>query len=122
DAIRLARQTPALDIGCHLVLIGGNSLVTGKPYPRSVAQLLIALARRGLNPYQELAAQVRRIRAAGLDPSHLDTHKHTHLAPPVLDALVRVAEEFGIRWVRRPFDYPFRSLKGMVPAATAATS
>ena len=122
DAIRLARQTPALDIGCHLVLIGGSSLVTGKPYPRTVAQLLWALARRGLNPYRELAAQVRRIRAAGLDPLHLDSHKHTHLAPPVLDALVRVSEEFAIRWVRRPFDYPFSGLNGIVPAAAAATS
>ncbi|MGP8245693.1 MAG: ChbG/HpnK family deacetylase [Bryobacteraceae bacterium] len=122
DALRLARQTPALDIGCHLVLIGGSSLVTGKSYPRTVAQLLWALARRQLNPYEELAAQVRCIRAAGVEPSHLDTHKHTHLAPPVLDAVVRVSEEFGIRWVRRPFDYPFSGLKDIVPAATAATS
>jgi predicted glycoside hydrolase/deacetylase ChbG (UPF0249 family) len=122
DAIRLARETPALDIGCHLVLIGGHSLVTGKAYPPTVAQLLIALARRGLNPYQEFAAQVRRIRAAGLDPSHLDTHKHTHLAPPVLDALMRVSAEFGILWVRRPFDDPFSRLPGIVPSATAAAS
>ncbi|MGA2120286.1 MAG: ChbG/HpnK family deacetylase [Bryobacteraceae bacterium] len=122
DAIRLARQTPALDIGCHLVLIGGYSLVTGKAYPRTVAQLLIALARRALDPYQEFAAQVRRIRAAGLDPSHLDTHKHTHLAPPVLDALVRVSGEFGMHWVRRPFDDPFSRLPGIAPPAAAAAS
>ena len=122
DALRLARQTPTLDIGCHLVLVGGSSLVTGKPYPRNVAQLLWALARRELNPYQEMAAQVRRIREAGLEASHLDTHKHTHLAPPVLDALVRISQEFGIRWVRRPFDYPSSGLNGIVPAATAATS
>jgi predicted glycoside hydrolase/deacetylase ChbG (UPF0249 family) len=122
DALRLARQTPTLDIGCHLVLIGGSSLVTGKAYPRTVAQLLWALARRELNPYRELATQVRRIRDAGLEPSHLDTHKHTHLAPPVLDALVRISEESGIRWVRRPFDCPVGGLKGIVPAATAATS
>ncbi len=29
DAVRLARETPSLDVGCHLVLIGGRSLVTG---------------------------------------------------------------------------------------------
>ena len=28
DAVRLARETPTLDIGCHLVLIGGRSLLT----------------------------------------------------------------------------------------------
>ena len=122
DAVRLARQTPTLDIGCHLVLIGGRSLVTGKAYPRTVPQLLWALARGELNPYREMAAQVRRIRAAGLEPSHLDTHKHTHLAPPVLAAVARVSEDFGIGWVRRPFDYPASGLAGIVPTATAAAS
>ena len=46
DAVRLARETPSLDVGCHLVLIGGRSLVTGKPLPATVAQLLRALVRR----------------------------------------------------------------------------
>ena len=46
DAVRLARETPSLDVGCHLVLIGGRSLVTGNPFPSTVAQLLRALARR----------------------------------------------------------------------------
>ena len=107
DAVRLARETPSLDIGCHLVLISGRSLLS--PYallPASTGALLRALAARQMRVYDELAAQVRKILAAGLKPTHLDTHKHTHLAPPVLDAVARVAEEFEIRWVRRPFDIP----------------
>ncbi len=122
DAVRLARDTASLDIGCHLVLIGGRSLVSGKPYPATVAQLLRALARREIAPYDELAAQVRRIRAAGIEPSHLDTHKHTHLAPPVLDAVARIGQEFGVRWVRRPFDFPLNALSGTVPALKRLTS
>jgi predicted glycoside hydrolase/deacetylase ChbG (UPF0249 family) len=122
DALRLARETPALDIGCHLVLIGGRSLVTGKPYPLTVTRLLTALARREIRPYEELAAQVRRIVDAGLRPTHLDTHKHTHLAPPVLDAVARLGQEFGIRWVRRPFDFPLHALRGSVPRLKRLTS
>jgi predicted glycoside hydrolase/deacetylase ChbG (UPF0249 family) len=122
DAVRLARETPSLDIGCHLVLVGDRSLVTGKLYPRSVGQLLAALARREIRPYEELAAQVRRILDAGIRPTHLDTHKHTHLAPPVLDAVARVGEEFGIRWVRRPFDFPLNALRGSVPRLKRLTS
>jgi predicted glycoside hydrolase/deacetylase ChbG (UPF0249 family) len=122
DALRLAAQTPALDIGCHLVLIGGRSLVTGKPFPLTVAQLLAALARREIRPYNELAAQVRRILDAGIRPSHLDTHKHTHLAPPVLDAVARLADEFDIRWVRRPFDLPLNAALGAVPRLERAAS
>ena len=122
DAVRLARETPTLDIGCHLVLVGDRSLVTGKPYPLTVTQLLAALARREIRPYEEISAQVRHILNAGIRPTHLDTHKHTHLAPPVLDAVARVSEEFGIRWVRRPFDFPLNALRGTVPRLKRMTS
>lgn len=122
DALRLARETPTLDIGAHLVLIGGASLVSGREYPRTVPQLVAALARRELRPYEELRAQVRRLLDAGIRPTHLDTHKHTHLAPPVLDAVARLAEEYGIRWVRRPFDFPLNALRGGVPRLKRLTS
>jgi len=122
DAVRLARATPTLDIGSHLVLVGGTSLLTGKPYPLTVAQLIAAMAKREIRVYDELAAQVRRMVDAGIQPTHLDTHKHTHLAPPVLDAVARVAEDFGIRWVRRPFDLPLTPLKGAVPRLRRITS
>lgn len=115
DAAQLARAAPSLDIGCHLVLVGGSSLVTGKAFPLTVPQLLAAMARREIRVYDELAAQVRRIVDAGIRPTHLDTHKHTHLAPPVLNAVARLGEEFGIRWVRRPFDFPLNALRGGVP-------
>lgn len=122
DAVRRAAETPTLDIGCHLVLIGGESLVTGRALPQSVPQLLAALARREIDPYVELSAQVRRIRDAGIRPTHLDTHKHTHLAPPVLEAVARIGEESGIRWVRRPFDFPLNALRGGIPWIKRATS
>ena len=102
DAVRLARTHPSLDIGCHLVLVGEPG------FPATVAQLMQALALKRIRIHEELAAQVRRILDKGLTPTHLDTHKHTHLLPPVLDAVARVSEEFGIPWVRRPFDFPLQ--------------
>jgi predicted glycoside hydrolase/deacetylase ChbG (UPF0249 family) len=122
DALRLWRETPTLDVGCHLVLIGGESLVTKQPFPASVSQLLVALAKRQLPVYDELKAQVQRIVDAGVRPTHLDTHKHTHLAPPVLDAVARISEEFGVRWVRRPFDFPLSAAAGSVPRMERWTS
>jgi predicted glycoside hydrolase/deacetylase ChbG (UPF0249 family) len=106
DAVRLARETPSLDIGCHLVLVGAP------PFPATVAQLIQAVALKRIRIYDELAGQVRRILDAGLKPTHLDTHKHTHLLPPVLDAVARLSEDFGIAWVRRPFDFPNDFLRG----------
>ena len=73
--------------------------------PATILDLVRALMRGEFPVYRELAAQVRKIVSAGIRPSHLDTHKHTHLLPPVLDAVARLAHEFGIPWVRRPFDF-----------------
>lgn len=101
DAVRLAKENPSLDVGCHLVLVGSPG------FPESVARLACSL--RGMPVYEILAAQARKIVDAGLQPTHLDTHKHTHLLPPVLDAVARISEDFGIRWVRRPFDFPMEA-------------
>lgn len=119
-AVELSRAHPGLDIGCHLVLAGGDSLVTGEPLPGTVVQLIAALARKRLDPYRELRAQIEKIAAAGVRPTHLDTHKHTHLFPPVLDAVARLAGEFGIPWVRRPFDFPLAA--GGVPIVRRAVT
>ena len=103
DAVRLARENPALDIGCHLVLVGSPGL------PETVPSLVRTIALGKIRVYEELAKQVRRILDAGLKPTHLDTHKHTHLLPPVLDAVARISEDFAIPWVRRPFDFPMHA-------------
>ena len=106
DAVALAAQTPSLDIGCHLVLVQGRSVLSPEhKLPETLKDLVHALVRRELPVYEEIAAQVRKILAAGIRPSHLDTHKHTHLLPPVLEAVARAAHEFSIPWVRRPFDF-----------------
>ena len=95
DAVRLAKENSSLDIGCHLVLVQGEGM------PQSIPELLWALATRRIDAYAEFSRQVRKILNAGLQPTHLDTHKHTHLAPPVYAAVLRISREFGIPWVRR---------------------
>lgn len=116
DAVELARAHPSLDVGAHLVLVQGRSVRSGEPLPPTVPALVRALAFRRLDPYAELKAQMERITAAGVRVTHLDTHKHTHLLPPVLDAVLRLAREYGVRWVRRPFDVPMPASRRPVPA------
>jgi len=106
DAVALARETPSLDVGCHLVLVQGRSVHDpSRLLPNDLKALVASVVRRELPLYEEALAQVRKIVAAGIGPSHIDSHKHTHLLPPVLDVVSRVAREFGIPWVRRPFDF-----------------
>jgi predicted glycoside hydrolase/deacetylase ChbG (UPF0249 family) len=104
DAVGMAHENPTLDIGCHLVLVQGRSLVTGELLPRGLRQLLAALARGGIDSYSEMRAQIEKVLAVGLKPTHLDTHKHTHLVPRIFRQLVRLAGEFDVPYVRLPLD------------------
>jgi len=80
-AVQGARETPTLDVGCHLVLVGGRSLVAPfRELPKSVPELLVALVKREIDAGRELRAQIETVAAGGIEPTHLDTHKHTHLS------------------------------------------
>jgi chitin disaccharide deacetylase len=103
NAVALARENRSLDVGVHLVLVGSDG------FPPTVARLIQQIALGRICIYDQLAAQVRKVQSAGIRPTHLDTHKHTHLLPPVLNAVARVSAEFQIPWVRRPFDLPLHS-------------
>jgi predicted glycoside hydrolase/deacetylase ChbG (UPF0249 family) len=63
----------------------------------------------------EFRAQITRVVNAGIHPTHLDTHKHTHTHPRVMEALGRVANEFKIRNVRKPYEDLRVSLGGGLP-------
>jgi predicted glycoside hydrolase/deacetylase ChbG (UPF0249 family) len=117
DAVRLARETPTLDIGCHLVLVQGGAVADGRALPETVRDVLLALARKNLDVYRELRAQIQKILAAGIAPTHLDSHKHTHLVPGVFRVVVRLANEFSIPYVRLPLDATVRFAK--LPCAFA---
>lgn len=123
DAIRLAHAHPTLDVGVHFVLVGGVSLLDRtREFPRSVLDLSVGVFRRRIDAYAELRAQILRVLDTGIRPTHVDTHKHTHLLPPVLDAVARLAQEFKVPWVRRPFDLPLRGAPADVPLMTRAVS
>ncbi|WP_051669579.1 carbohydrate deacetylase [Bryobacter aggregatus] len=121
DAVRLADENPQLDIGVHLQMVQGKSLSQPeRPLPQTVTVLMGELMAKRWDVYRELRAQVERILAAGITPTHLDTHKHTHLLPPVLDAVARLSEDFRISWVRRPFDLPMPGNAGGFKTRVAA--
>jgi predicted glycoside hydrolase/deacetylase ChbG (UPF0249 family) len=106
NAVALARENKTLDVGCHLVLVQGQSVADpSRALPATLRELTKLILRGQFPIYEELLAQVRKIVRAGIRPTHLDTHKHTHLLPPVLEAVAQLAEEFRIGWVRRPFDF-----------------
>jgi predicted glycoside hydrolase/deacetylase ChbG (UPF0249 family) len=113
EAAALALAEPDLEIGLHLDLVGGQpasdpaavpSLCDedGRFYPLPVFTRRLFTGR--LRPAElaaELRAQVARARSWGVPALALDSHRHTHLMPPVALVIGHVARELGIRWVRR---------------------
>jgi chitin disaccharide deacetylase len=117
DAVERARAVPSLGVGCHLVLVGGRAISApddipslvdreGK-LPGSLGSLVTRLSAgfiREKHIEREFHAQIKKIRRAGIEPTHLDTHKHTHAHPRVMERLGRVAQDLGIRRVRKPIE------------------
>lgn len=117
-AIALAQSTPSLGVGCHVVLVDGESTLPAT----QVASLIdartgvfrVSLAAfvgrlftgriRDEEIEAEARAQIQALRSRGLRISHVDAHKHTHMFPRVLRAVLRAARSCGIRAVRNPFE------------------
>ena len=123
EAVQLARSSPALSIGCHVVLIDGEPVLDSSKLPtithsRRFRDGLKTFAARALTGRMkaceieaETRAQIQKAQSAGLSISHLDTHKHTHIFPQILHPLLGAARDCGVHAVRNPFGprFPLRS-------------
>lgn len=111
-AVALAKSAPQLGIGVHLNLTQGRplsesattkSLVNkhGEFHSHSVLLQRKFWGRlRLVDVRREFAAQIEKVRAAGLAITHLDGHKHVHMLPGILEAVLELARYFGINGVR----------------------
>lgn len=117
DAVERAKANPKLGIGCHLVLTGGMSVAPREKIPSLASRegrlpeslaAFVAKVSSGIlrvdDIETELRAQIEKIRRAGIELSHVDTHKHTHVHPRVMNVIARVASDFGITRIRNPVE------------------
>ncbi|HVM96965.1 MAG TPA: hopanoid biosynthesis-associated protein HpnK [Candidatus Acidoferrales bacterium] len=115
EAVELARATPTLSVGLHLVLVQGRSTSS----PDQIPGLVDAAGMFSTNPVasgfryfvssrlrpqleREVCAQLERFLNTGLELSHVDGHLNIHMQPTVLAILLRNAKRFAIRAVRLP--------------------
>jgi predicted glycoside hydrolase/deacetylase ChbG (UPF0249 family) len=121
DAVSIANANPTLGIGCHIVLIDGKpisppgtipSLICsdGKNFRSSLIDFHLAVLRGKVSEadiLREASAQIKRLQNAGINVTHVDTHKHTHILPQVARPLLIAAEHAGVRAIRNPFEQPW---------------
>jgi predicted glycoside hydrolase/deacetylase ChbG (UPF0249 family) len=114
DLRALARlASPTLSVGLHLTLNAGAPLSAAAQVPSLVdadgqfyksSQLWQRFLKGQVQRAEmklEVAAQLRRLAAAGLDLSHADSHQHLHQYPLLGPALLGILRELGVRRVRR---------------------
>jgi len=116
-AAAAVRATPSLDAGIHFTLVEERPVL----FPSSVGSLVFrdgrfasgyrelmlryGLGRLDLDEVEaELRAQASRLRDLGVNVVHANGHQHLHVLPGVFERVLRVASDFGIRYVRIPDD------------------
>jgi hopanoid biosynthesis associated protein HpnK len=133
EAVRLARELPQLRVGLHLVLTDGWPVLSQREIPDLVGQdglfadqmvrdsfRYCASARMRRQLRAEIRAQFEAFARSGLRLDHVNTHKHFHLHPGVLNEILRIGHDFGMSALRVP-DEPlwFSRRQGFAPGLTA---
>jgi len=118
EAIEIARSMPTLGVGCHVVLVDGEPVLPARELPTlaeprtgrfqpSLGVFLERLLAGRIHSAEieaEATAQIALLQSKGMKLTHIDTHKHTHIFPTVLQPVLRAARAAGIRAVRNPFE------------------
>ena len=132
DAVARARRLSSLRVGLHLVLVEGRPMSDPAAVPDLVGPdglfrtdmggmavdiFFKPAARRQLEA--EVLAQFAAFAATGLPLDHVNTHKHFHLHPTILGAILRIGPRFGLKALRAPIE-PQPVLAKVEPAAKLA--
>ena len=120
DAISLAKRLPNLKVGLHLVVVRGTPVLPPRVLPSITnprGGLLSNLFEAGVRFYfqpraakqlkAEIRAQFEAFSRCGLNLDHLNAHHHMHIHPTVLDHILQIGREHGLRAIRLPRE-PFR--------------
>ena len=125
EAVALARQNPQLDVGLHLTLVEEGAVLgrellptlvdeTGR-FPRTSGEFLRRAFLGRINwdeVEREIAAQIARFQKTGLRLSHVNSHQHLHMFPPVFQIVRRLTRGMDNVWIRNPAG-PWRKSPGV---------
>ena len=119
EAVKIARELPALRVGLHLVLTDGAASLphwsipdlvdargafAGSMFENAVRFFFRPDVRRQLAV--EIYAQFKAFAATGLELDHVNVHKHFHLHPTILALILEIGPQFGMRAMRLPRETP----------------
>ncbi|KAF0817376.1 Cellobiose phosphotransferase system YdjC-like protein [Bacillus sp. ZZV12-4809] len=114
QALIMAKQYPGLRTGVHLVLTCGNPLLSDcKTLTKKDGTFKSQGDLEGISLDElerEWSAQIERFIAAGLTPSHLDSHHHVHTREEFLPVVQSLSQKYGLPF-RVNGDMPIKGVK-----------
>ena len=112
-AVSLAKENPGLQVGLHLTLVQGRSVLPPGEIPglvdregRFTDNPVLAGMRYFFLPWlrdqlrREIEAQLLKVCEAGIPLSHVDGHLNIQMQPTVFDILMELAPRYGITTFR----------------------
>jgi hopanoid biosynthesis associated protein HpnK len=109
EAVKIARRNPGLQVGLHLTLLQGRSVLPQAQIPdlvdeagnfsdNPVATGMRYFFDKGLYKQlkREIEAQIERVVDSGIPLSHIDGHLNIHLHPTVFGFLTGLMPRYGI--------------------------
>ncbi len=125
DMVALTRDFPELDVGLHLALVGERAVLGREALPTLVDETGRLPQTRGEffkraflgrirwdEVEREITAQIARFQETGLRLSHIDSHQHLHIFPPVFEIVTRLTRGMNNVWIRNPAG-PWRKSPGV---------
>ncbi len=113
DGVRQAQATPSLGVGLHLNLLVGAPVTRAKTLLdrangrfATLSEIVTRALTGRLDSGEveaECEAQLQALRDAGITPTHIDSHRHTHALPMIHTAVARVANRHHVP-LRRPIE------------------
>jgi chitin disaccharide deacetylase len=123
EAVKIARRNPGLQVGLHLTLLQGKSVLPQAQIPdlvneagcfsdNPVATGMRYFFDKGLYKQikREIEAQIERVVEAGIPLSHVDGHLNIHLHPTVFGFLTDLMPRYGITSFRLSRERLFHNL------------
>ena len=115
EAVQLAKRCPELGVGVHLTLVNGKPVLPAEDIPSLVAangmfyadyisfiRAYLTKRIRLTDIRRELGAQLDKVIAAGIMPTHADSHEHLHVMPGIFPTVLDLLEARNIRRIRVP--------------------
>ncbi len=117
-AVELAHANPKLGIGVHMtltclspILKTHKTLVEENGNFKHISYFTNQTDYDIEEVYAEWDAQIQKVYEAGITPTHLDSHHHTHTLPMLQPVTIRLARKYGLP-VRANMELP-EDIKGV---------